>query len=225
MWCIPELDDAYIARMEDVLATYERPFDPASPVVCLDEKPVTLHGEVRPAQTAAPSRIAKRDSEYKRRGTANVFCAVEPKAGRHFTFPTADRSGPEFAIAVDRIVRRYPEASTIHLVMDNLNIHCRKTLTNYFGADYGGRIWDRLTVHYTPKHGSWLNQAEIEIGLFSRQCLGSRRIPSLDSLRRESQAWNRRMNRNRVTIQWGFTRRKARAKFGYEPHRIRRSEN
>lgn len=165
------------------------------------------------------------DSEYKRRGTANVFCAVEPKAGRHFTFPTANRSGPEFAIVLDRIVRRYPEANTIHLVMDNLNIHCRKTLTNYFGADYGGKIWDRLTVHYTPKHGSWLNQAEIDIGLFSRQCLGSRRIPSLDSLLRESQAWNRRMNRNRVTIQWAFTRRKARTKFGYEPHRFRRSQN
>ena len=86
MWCIPELDEVYIARMEDVLATYERPLDESEPVVCLDEKPVTLHGEVRPAQAAAPGRIARRDSEYKRCGTANVFCAVEPKAGRHFRF-------------------------------------------------------------------------------------------------------------------------------------------
>ena len=225
MWCIPELDEVYIARMEDVLATYERPLDESEPVVCLDEKPVTLHGEVRPAQAAAPGRIARRDSEYKRCGTANVFCAVEPKAGRHFTFPTADRCGAEFAIVLERIVRRYPDARTIHLVMDNLNVHSRKTLTNYFGAEYGGKIWDRLTVHYTPKHGSWLNQAEIEIGLFSRQCLGNRRIASLDSLRRESQAWSRRMNRNRVTIQWAFTRRKARAKFGYKPHRFRRSQH
>ena len=225
MWCIPDLDEAYIARMEDVLATYERPLDASQPVVCLDEKPVSLHGEVRTAQPAAPGKIARRDSEYKRCGTANVFCAVEPKAGRHFTFPTADRSGPKFAIVLDRIVRLYPDASTIHLVMDNLNIHCRKSLTNYFGADYGGKIWDRLTVHYTPKHGSWLNQAEIEIGLFTRQRPGKRRLPNLDALRRESQAWSRRMNRNRVTIQWAFTRRKARARFGYTPHRFRRSKH
>lgn len=223
MWCIPELDDAYIARMEDVLATYERPWDAAEPVVCLDEKPVSLHAEVRPAQPAAPGQIARRDSEYKRCGTANVFCAVEPKAGRHFTFAAPDRSGPEFAKVLDRIVRRYPDAKTIHMVMDNLNIHCRKTLTNYFGAEYGGKIWDRLTVHYTPKHGSWLNQAEIEIGLYTRQCLGTRRISHLDTLRRESKAWSRRVNRNRVTIQWAFTRRKARAKFGYKPNRFRRS--
>lgn len=225
MWCIPELDDAYIARMEDVLATYERPFDAAEPVVCLDEKPVSLHAEVRAPQPAAPGQIARRDSEYKRCGTASVFCAVEPKAGRHFTFPAPDRSGPEFAKVLDHIVRRYPDAKTIHLVMDNLNIHCRKTLTNYFGAEYGGKIWDRLTVHYTPKHGSWLNQAEIEIGLYTRQCLGTRRISSLHALRCESKAWSRRANRNRVTIQWAFTRRKARVKFGYKPNRFRRSKN
>ena len=109
--------------------------------------------------------------------------------------------------------------------MDNLNIHSRKTLTNYFGVDYGGKVWDRLTVHYTPKHGSWLNQGEIEIGLFSRQCLGNRRISSLESLQREAKAWNRRINRTRVTIQWAFTRRKARVKFNYKPNRIRRSKN
>jgi hypothetical protein len=138
----------------------------------LDEKPVSLHAEVRPPVPAAPGEIAKRDSEYKRCGTANVFCAVEPKAGRHFTFPTPDRSGAEFAKVVDLIVRRYPEAQTVHLIMDNLNIHCRKSLTDYFGIEYGNQIWDRLTVHYTPKHGSWLNQAEIEISLFGRQLLG-----------------------------------------------------
>jgi len=165
MWCIPELDEAYIARMEDGLATYERPLEASEPVVCLDEKPVGLHAEVRPPEPAAPGRIARRDSEYKRCGTANVFCAVEPKAGRHFTFAAPNRSGPEFAKVLDRIVRGYPDAETIYMVMDNLNIHCRKSLTNYFGAEYGGKIGDRLTVHYTPKHGSWLNQAEIEIGL------------------------------------------------------------
>src|SRR5215470_17270745 len=124
MWCVAELDAEYIERMEEVLGVYEKPYNAAEPVVCLDEKPVSLHAEVRPSRPAAPGKIAKRDSEYKRCGTANVFCAVEPKAGRHFTFPTPDRSGREFAKVVDLIVRQYPQARTIHLVMDNLNIHC-----------------------------------------------------------------------------------------------------
>jgi DDE superfamily endonuclease len=223
MWCVPVLDDEYIEKMEDVLAIYEKPLNPCEPVVCLDEKPVSLHADVRPPLPAAPGEIAKRDSEYKRCGTANVFCAVEPKAGRHFTFPTPDRSGAEFAKVVDLIVRRYPEAQTVHLVMDNLNIHCRKSLTDYFGMEYGSQVWERLTVHYTPKHGSWLNQAEIEISLFGRQCLGKRRIADLATLRHQAKAWNRRMNRNRVTIRWTFTRRKARVKFGYITNRFKRS--
>ena len=225
MWCVADLDDDYIRKMEDVLATYEKPLDPSEPVICLDEKPVSLHAEIRPPSPATPGEIAKRDGEYRRCGTANVFCAVEPKAGRHFTLATPNRSGSEFAKAVDLIVRRYPDADTVHLVMDNLNIHCRKSLTDYFGAEYGSRLWNRLTVHYTPKHGSWLNQAEIEISLFPRQCLGTRRIPDLKRLRREAKAWNRRMNRNQVTINWQFTRRNARIRFGYEKHRFKRSKN
>jgi hypothetical protein len=163
-------------------------------------KSLGFHAEVRPPSPATPGQIAKRDGEYKRCGTANVFCAVEPKGGRHFTLATPNRSGSEFAKAVDLIVRRYPDAQTVHLVMDNLNINCRKSLTDYFGIEYGSQLWDRLTVHYTPKHGSWLNQAEIEISLFARQCLGSRRIPDLNRLRREAKAWSRRMNRRHVTI-------------------------
>ncbi|HEY5213097.1 MAG TPA: transposase [Acidobacteriaceae bacterium] len=126
--------------------------------------------------------------------------------------------------AVEAIVRRYPAAQTIHLVMDNLNIHCRKTLSDYFGLDYGSQIWNHLTVHYTPKHGSWLNQAEIEISLFSRQCLGQRGISNLGTLRREINAWNKRMNRDRVKINWQFTRQKARLKFGYKTNRSKRSK-
>src|SRR5690348_11901101 len=104
-----------------------------------------------------PGREARRDSEYERRGTANVFCAVEPKAGRHFTFATPDRSAFEFAQVVCNIAMQYPEAKTIHLVLDNLNIHCRKSLTDTFGDEIGREIWDRFTTHFTPKHGSWLN--------------------------------------------------------------------
>ena len=223
MWCVAELNEDYIAKMEDVLETYEQPYDPKQPVVCLDEKPVTLHADVRPASPAVPGREARRDNEYKRGGTANVFCAVEPKAGRHFTFPTPDRSAFEFAQVVFQLAIQYPEAETIHLVMDNLNIHRRKSLTDIFGAEVGGDIWDQFTVHYTPTHGSWLNQAEIEIGIFSRQCLGTRRIPNLKTLRRECRAWNRRMNRAQTKINWTFDRKAARRKFDYKKNSFTRS--
>jgi hypothetical protein len=224
MWCVAELDDAYLARMEDVLETYERPYDLKQPVVCLDEKPVTLHANVRPACAAAPGREARRDNEYKRNGTANVFCAVEPKAGRHFTSATPDRSGFEFAQMAFRLAIQYPDADTIHLVLDNLNIHRRKSLTDLYGSEVGSEIWDRFTIHYTPTHGSWLNQAEIEIGIFSRQCLGVRRIPDLRTLQRETRAWNRRMNHDRVKINWRFDRKAARRKFGYKTNSFTRSK-
>jgi hypothetical protein len=224
MWVVADLNEDYITRMEDVLEVYERPYDEQEPVVCLDEKPITLHADVRPGSPAAPGREARRDNEYERCGTANVFCAVEPKAGRHFTFPTPDRSGFEFARVAVNLALAYPEAKTIHLVMDNLNIHRRKALADVFGAEMATQVWDRFTVHYTPTHGSWLNQAEIEIGLFSRQCLGKRRIASLKNLKAEARAWNRRMNRDRVKIDWKFDRRAARRKFGYKCKHFKRSE-
>ena len=224
MWCVADLNEDYITKMEDVLETYEQPYDPQQPVVCLDEKPVMLHADVRPASPVKPGREARRDNEYERCGTANVFCAVEPKAGRYFTFATPDRSGFEFAQAAVTLAMQYPEAKTIHLVMDNLNIHHRKSLTDVFGAEMAAEVWDRFTVHYTPTHGSWLNQAEIEIGIFSRQCLGNRRIPNLKTLRREAKAWNQRMNRDRVKIAWKFDRKTARRKFGYKRNYFTRSK-
>ena len=224
MWVVADLNEDYIAKMEDVLEVYERPYDQQEPVVCLDEKPITLHADVRPASPAGPGREARRDNEYERCGTANVFCAVEPKAGRHFTFPNPDRSGFEFArVAVD-LALAYPEAKTIHLVMDNLNIHRRKALADVFGAQMATQVWDRFTIHYTPTHGSWLNQAEIEIGMFSRQCLGKRRIPSLKVLKAEARAWNRRANRERIKIAWKFDRKTARKKFGYNSKSFKRSQ-
>lgn len=225
MWCVPELDDEYIERMEDVLETYEKPLDPQEPVICLDEKPVTLHDDVRPGSAARPGREARQDSEYKRCGTVNVFCAVEPKAGRHFTYATPDRSAFRFACVIFDLAMQYPEAKTIHLVMDNLNIHGRKSLTDALGEKTGGEVWDRFTVHHTPRHGSWLNQAEIEIGMLSRQCLGSRRIPDLKTLQRHTTAWNRRVNRTRTTIKWRFDRKAARRRFRYKRKSFKRSKN
>jgi len=223
MWCVGELDSDYIQRMEDVLRVYEKPYNPAEPVVCLDEKPVPLHADVRAPMPAKPGTEARRDNEYKRCGTANVFGVVEPKAGRHFTTATPDRSAFQFAQVIFHLALEYPEARTIHLVMDNLNTHRRKSLTDLYGAATGDEIWDRFTIHYTPKHGSWLDQAEIELSLFSRQCLGSRRIPDLSTLQRETKIWNRQANRERTTINWRFTRRKARKTFHYQTPPRRRS--
>ncbi len=224
MWCVAELNEEYVAKMEDVLETYEKPCNPEEPVVCLDEKPVTLRADIRPTSPATPGREARRDNEYERRGAANVFCAVEPKAGRHFTFPTPDRSAVEFAQVAFQLALQYPEAATIHLVMDNLNIHRRKSLTDLLGEKVGGEVWDRFTVHYTPTHGGWLNQAEIEIAIFSRQCLGARRIPDLKTLRQEARAWNRRINRAHTTINWKFDRKAARRKFACKRNRFTRSK-
>lgn len=225
MWCVPEITAEYVERMEDVLAVYERPYDPKEPVVCIDERPLTLHADVREPIMARPGRIRKRDGEYKRCGTANAFCAVEPKAGRHFTKITRNRKAPEFAKIVKKIVRSYPKARTIHLVMDNLNTHNEKSLKGHFGEHVGARIWKRITPHYTPKHGSWLNQAEIEISIFSRQCLGKERTASVRDIRRKARAWNRRVNRAGLKIDWRFTRAKAREKFKYKKSTFRRSEH
>ena len=209
--------------MEDVLEVYEKPMCSSEPVICVDEKPVTLHKDVGEPIPMKAGSVVKRDNEYQRCGTANAFCGVEPQAGRHFTKITPDRSSPEFADFLESIAHRYPEAQTIHLVMDNLSSHTRKALVERFGEQEGGALWDRFTVHYTPVHGSWLNQAEIEISLYSRQCLGKRRIGDLGTLRQETRAWNRRVNRKRIKINWTFDRRKARKEFLYR-YKTKRSE-
>ena len=212
MWCVAELTRSTSQRWRTCWKCTSGPIIRAEPVVCLDEKPVTLHADVRPPRRP-PGREARRDNEYERRGTANVFCAVEPKAGRHYTFATPDRSGFEFAQVAVALALAYPEAKTIHLVLDNLNIHRRKSLTDFSGRKMASEVWDRFTVHYTPTTEVGSTRRKSKSGS-SRQCLGKRRIPSLALLTAETRAWNRRMNRNRVKICWKFDRRAARRKFG-----------
>ena len=211
--------------MEDVLATYEKPYSSAEPVVCLDEKPVVLHAEVRQPLPLREGQPTRRDYEYQRCGTANVFCAVEPQAGWHWVQVTAQRTARDFAAVIREAVEHYPFARTIHLVLDNLNIHCRKSLVERYGEQEGGYLWSRLTVHYTPKHASWLNLAEIEVSLFSRECLGRRRLGDRDTLCREAKAWAQRARREHRRIRWSFTRKRAREKFGYEPLKIKGSRH
>jgi hypothetical protein len=224
MWCVVELDQDYVEKMEDVLALYEKPLSQEEPVVCVDEKAVSLHGEVREPMAMEPGRVGRRDSEYERCGTANIFCGVEPKAGVHFQQVTQTRAAHELAGFLQDVADAYPAAKTIHLVMDNLNTHRRKALVDRYGEQEGTALWNRFTVHYTPKHGSWLNQAEIEIGLLARQCLGKRRLADLSRLRDEVLAWNQEANRQRLQIQWKFNRVKAREKFRYDAV-ISRSEH
>ena len=219
-----ELDQAYVGHLEDVLGTYEKPLSTEEPVVCVDEKSVSLHQEVREPVPLQPGQVARRDSEYQRCGTANIFCGVEAKAGVHFTQVTPTRAARELAVFLKGVADFYPQAKTIHLVMDNLNTHRRKALVDRYGEEEGDALWQRFTVHYTPKHGSWLNQAEIEIGLLTRQCLGKRRIGNIVRLSEEVLAWNQEANRQRIPIQWKFDRAKARKKFRYDPI-IMRSEH
>ena len=216
MWCVPNLDQEYIARMEEVLDTLSQPVDERAPVVALDERPVQLLASKRPGMPMAPGQCARQDYEYVRHGTANVFCIVEPKHGRHHTHVTCNRKAPQFAKALRRIARAHPAARTIHLVMDNLNTHRAKSLTGSFGEREGRRLWARFTVHYTPKHGSWLNPAELEASLWSRQCLGRDRVSTLDELSRRTRAWNTHANRSHHGIDWRFTTADARRVFGYK---------
>ena len=217
MWCVPRFDAEYIERMEDILSVYERAYKPDEPVVCLDERPTPLHGEKRGAKPAKPGKPRRYDYEYVRRGTANIFCAVEPLAGKHIAKVTKTRDSIEFAKFLGSLANRYRHATTIHLVMDNLSTHTENCLAKHYGEKKARTLWSQFTIHYTPKHASWLNQAEIEVGLLSRQALGRRRFATLESLRDQVVAWERRTNRARTKICWRFSRKQARKVFGLKP--------
>lgn len=215
MWCISELDDEYIERMENILNIYEKGDSKDFPLVCLDEKPVALFEDSRPAEIMEPGLTKKVDYEYKRNGTANVFFAVEPFGGKYTVEVTENRKGEVFANFLRDLSQKYKSASKITLVMDNLNIHTKSSLVKTFGDQKGSKIWDRFDVHYTPKHASWLNMAEIAIGMYSRQCLGKTRIPDITILRRKTENWSKYINDKRPTINWSFTSSDAREKMGY----------
>ena len=215
-WCVPKLDEQFIERMEDLLEVYERPADPRIPVVCMDEKPIQLLDEVRPPSGILPGQCKRVDYEYKRNGTCNVFCAVEPKSGKYFTEVTPKRTAEDFARFIAALAQRYNSSQRIVLVMDNLNTHRLESLIRCFGEEKARKLWDRFEIHYTPKHGSWLNQAEIAINIYARQCLGRSRIPDIETLDKRTKAWTAIVNRKQVTINWQFTREQAREKFDYD---------
>lgn len=215
MWCIGDLDETYIDRMEDVLEVYERPHDPSRPLICIDEKVIPLIGDTKDRKPAEPGSMAKTDYEYIHNGSVNVFCGVEPKAGKYFNNVTERRTGKDFAEFIEFLSGEYSEAEKIILVMDNLSTHTKKSLIDRFGKADGMGLWERFEIHRTPVHASWLNQAEIAIGMYSRQCLGDGRIANIKNLEAQTKAWNTRINKKAKKIQWRFTRSKARKSFNY----------
>jgi len=215
MWCVPELDDEFKKRMEDILGLYSKPYKEKEPVVCLDEKPVQLLKDIRSVLPCIPGQVRKVDYEYKRCGTANIFAAVEPKGGKHFTRVTETKKGKDFAQLCFSISRHYATARTIHLVVDNYKTHTLKSLVDCYGEEKGKNIWKKFTVHYTPKHASWLNQAEIELSILSRECLGKLRLGDIEALSNRIRAWNLKANRDKMKICWRFTTKDARKKFKY----------
>lgn len=202
----------FVAAMEDVLALYALPYDARYPTVCLDEKPVVLHADVRPGLPPAPGQVERRDYEYERHGTANLFVLVEPLAGWRHVAVTVQRTKRDYAEVLRYLVEeRYPEAECICLVQDNLNTHIAGALYETFPPPQARRILARLEFHHTPKHGSWLNQAEIEISIFERGCL-SRPVGDILTLEQRVKVLEAERNARRATIDWQFTSRQARVK-------------
>ena len=197
--------------MEDVLDVYKRPYDPKCPVVGLDEKPVQLLADVREPAPGAPGTPARRDYEYRRNGTANVFCAFEPLAGWRKLEVTERRTRLDFAAFVKGLLdERYPDAEKVVLVMDQLNTHSPASLYQAFGPEEAKRLADRLEIHHTPKHGSWLNVAEVELSALGKRLPG--RVPDDDALARHVTAVERDRNRAGRGCDWQFTAANARVK-------------
>lgn len=213
MWCLPaEANGEFVYHMEDVLEVYQRPYDPQYPVVCMDETSKQLVGEVAQPLPLQPGQPACYDYEYTREGVNNLFMFFEPLAGQRFVTVTERRTKIDWAQAVRQLIdRHYPHAERIVLVMDNLNTHSLGSLYEAFSPAEAERIAKRLEIHPTPKHGSWLNMAEIELGILGRQCL-DRRIPDPITLQRLVAGWQSTRNQRQVKADWQFTTADARIK-------------
>ncbi len=207
----PQGNADFAAAMERVLDVYRRPHDPAVPMVCMDETPRQLIRETRKPVPARPGRPARHDYEYQRCGTCNVFMATEPLAGKRMTKVTTRKTKTDWARFLADIAARHADADRITLVMDNLNTHRPGALYETFPPAEAKALWDRFEFVYTPKHGSWLNVAEVELNVMIRQCL-NRRIDSINVLRAEVHAWQDRRDRLKAKVNWQFTTDDARVK-------------
>ena len=197
--------------MEKVLEIYKRPYDPRFPVVCMDESPKQLIGEIKTPITAKPGSPAKYDYEYKRNGVCNIFMASEPLAGKRFVKITEKKTKKDWAYFLEEIAARYSDAERITLVMDNLNTHTAGSLYETFQPAKAKQLWDRFDFMFTPKHGSWLNMAEIELNVLTGQCL-NRRIDNIEEVRKEASAWQAYRDNKKSKVNWQFTANDARVK-------------
>jgi hypothetical protein len=206
MWVIsPEHSGEFVAQMEDVLAVYQQPYDPQVPLVCMDEQPVQLLKETRPPLPAAPGQPTQVDYEYERTGTANIFMFTEPLIGTRHVHVTEHRTAVDWAHEIrDLLEVRYPEAVRVRLVCDHLNTHGIGSLYEAFPPEQARRLASRLEIHHTPKHGSWLNIAAIELSVLTMQCL-DRRIPDLETLTKGTQQWEQRRNAAPKGVDWQFS--------------------
>lgn len=213
MWCIPPKQSAeFVYHLEDVLEVYKRPYDRDRPVVCLDETFKQLIGQTRESLPARPGSVERFDHVYVRNGTASLFMAFEPLGNWRSVRVTDQRRRVEWAEFVRTLLKgRYRTAKKVVLVMDQLNTHTAASLYGAFPPAEAKRLADRLEIHYTPKHGSWLNMAETELSILQRQCL-DRRIAQRETLDQEIQNWARQRNRRRATVRWQFTTANARIK-------------
>jgi len=207
----PENNADFVARMEDILDLYHEPYDPLRPVVCFDECPVHLRGDGKAPLPAKPGRDARYDYTYKRNGTRNLFVYSEPLVGWREITVTNRRTKQDWANAMHALVEQYPDVEIIRVVLDNLNTHRPGALYETYPPAEARRILERLEFHFTPVHGSWLNMAEIEINVLTRQCL-DRRIPDAATLRSEVAAWASARNEKSSQIEWQFTTEDARTK-------------
>ena len=207
----PEQNGSFVANMEMVLDVYKRPFDPLHPIICMDESPKQLISETRKPITAAPGRSAKYDYEYKRCGVSNIFLACEPLAGKRMIKITDRRTALDWASFIEEIAAQYEQAEKITLVMDNLNTHNAGSFYEKFPPEKAKALWDRFEFVHTPKHGSWLNIAEIELNVLWGQCL-KRRIDDIETVRKEAVAWQDNRNNKNAKVNWQFTTADARVK-------------
>jgi hypothetical protein len=210
-WCIGRVNGTFIWHMEEVLDIYERPYNPLQPVICFDERPCQLISDVVAPIPMKQGRVQRQDCHYKRNGVCCILTALEPLAGTRFIEVTKQRTKKDYALFMQQLERKYPDAEMIILVQDNLNTHDPSSFYETFSAETAFRLSQRFHMLYTPKRASWLNMAEIELSALSKQCL-DRRIGDMMMLSKEVQAWADDRNQRKATVNWQFTKNDARTK-------------
>nr|MDO8118185.1 IS630 family transposase [Candidatus Sigynarchaeota archaeon] len=210
MWCIPDINDSFIERMDDVLDLYARPYNEEEPVVCIDEKTLQFLDHLRSPRPITTEHCERVDYQYKRNGVANIFVCVEPLGGRRYLKVSSKKARVDFLECLHELHLKYPNAKHIHLVLDNLGTHSEKHVRD---VEWLYSFLKRFEFHFTPVHASWLDMAELEIGVLERQSLKEMRFPDIEILESHVKAWEKDRNEKDIKLTWRFTKEKARRVF------------